>query len=65
MWEAIKFTKNNLSLNEFDFEGSMVPQIEQFFRKFGGHLIPCYTTVWCKPYLEPFWLGYELLRKKA
>jgi len=42
MWEAIKFTKEKLGLSEFDFEGSMVPQIEHYFRGFGGELIPYY-----------------------
>lgn len=64
IWEAIKFTKECLGLNEFDLEGSMVPQIEQFFRKFGGRLTPCYTVVWGKPYIEPLWFGYEILRKR-
>ena len=44
MWEAIKFTKEELGLNQFDFEGSMVPPIELFFRKFGGKLTPYYTV---------------------
>jgi len=32
MWEAIKFTKEELGLNQFDFEGSMIQPVEQFFR---------------------------------
>ncbi|MFC2001680.1 lipid II:glycine glycyltransferase FemX [Chloroflexota bacterium] len=52
MWEAIKFTKEELGLGGFDFEGSMVPQIEQFFRKFGGRLTPYYTVSWSRPYLK-------------
>lgn len=52
MWQAIKFTKEELGLTEFDFEGSMVPQIERFFRKFGGVLTPYYTVRWTKPYLK-------------
>ena len=50
MWKAIKFSKEELGLAEFDFEGSMVPQIEQFFRKFGGILTPYYSVVWEKPF---------------
>ena len=49
IWEAIKFTKEEWGLNEFDFEGSMVPQIEQFFRKFGGKLTPYYSIHWMRP----------------
>ncbi len=52
LWEAIKFTKEELGLREFDFEGSMVPQIEQFFRKFGGEQTPYYTVSWNRSYLE-------------
>lgn len=46
MWTAIKFAKEKLGLKEFDFEGSMVPPIEMFFRKFGGALTPYYTVSW-------------------
>ena len=42
IWEAIQFTKNDLKLNEFDFEGSSVETIESFFRSFGGNLRPVY-----------------------
>jgi hypothetical protein len=52
IWEAIKFTKAELGLKEFDFEGSMVPQIEQFFRKFGGRQVPYFTVSWVKPCLN-------------
>lgn len=41
MWEAIKYAKG-LGLKYFDFEGSMVPQIEKYFRGFGGQLTPFY-----------------------
>lgn len=40
VWEAIKYTKETLGLDEFDFEGSMVPGIESYFRKFGGSILP-------------------------
>jgi hypothetical protein len=36
MWETIKFTKEELGLNQFDFEGSMMQPVELFFRKVGG-----------------------------
>lgn len=41
MWESIKYAKS-MGLNSFDFEGSMVPQIERYFRGFGGRLTPYY-----------------------
>ena len=40
LWEAIKYTKEKLNLNEFDFEGSDVKSIESYFRKFGGNIKP-------------------------
>ncbi len=42
MWRAIQFAALNLKLPEFDFEGSMIPPIERFFRKFGATLTPFY-----------------------
>ena len=43
IWEAIKYAKD-ISLKCFDFEGSIVPQIEKYFRCFGGQLIPYYRV---------------------
>jgi hypothetical protein len=51
MWEAIQFAKKS-GLNEFDFEGSMLPQIERYFRGFGGKLTPYYTINKAKLPLE-------------
>ncbi len=48
LWHAIKFTTIDLRLSEFDFEGSMIPSIERFFRKFGGTLRPTYTISYQK-----------------
>ncbi|MEW6668912.1 MAG: GNAT family N-acetyltransferase [Thermodesulfobacteriota bacterium] len=42
-WEAIKHAKR-LGLKTFDFEGSMVPDIEHYFRGFGGRLVPYYRV---------------------
>lgn len=42
MWEAIKYTKEKLNLNEFDFEGSGIRSIEFYFRKFGGDIKPIF-----------------------
>ena len=41
IWETIKHAKHK-GLKYFDFEGSMVPQIEKFFRGFAGELTPYY-----------------------
>lgn len=43
MWNAIKFTADELKLTEFDFEGSKIPPVERFFRKFGARLTPFYA----------------------
>ena len=42
MWEAIKEAKNK-KIAIFDFEGSMLPQVEKYFRGFGGNMIPFYS----------------------
>ncbi|MFC2067623.1 GNAT family N-acetyltransferase [Chloroflexota bacterium] len=56
IWEGIKFSKG-IGLQQFDFHGSMIPQIEQFVRKFGGKQTPYFTIIWCKPYLKiPVWI---------
>ncbi|MBI5102983.1 MAG: GNAT family N-acetyltransferase [Nitrospirae bacterium] len=41
MWAAINYAKE-AGLRYFDFEGSMSPQIERYFRGFGGQLTPYY-----------------------
>jgi len=62
VWEAIKFTKKELGLNEFDFEGSMIPEVEQFFREFGGKLTPRYSVIWRKPHMKLLSFMYESAR---
>ncbi len=42
IWNAILHAKAK-GLNTFDFEGSMLPEVEKFFRGFGGDLIPYFT----------------------
>ncbi len=42
LWNCILHAKN-LGLNKFDFEGSMIPQVEKYFRGFGGDLVPYFT----------------------
>src|SRR5580704_2058518 len=49
LWRSIEYTGRELKLPEFDFEGSMIPGIEQFFRKFGATLMPTYTIRFQKP----------------
>lgn len=42
IWEAMKFVRLQIGLYEFDLEGSMIPGVENFFRKFGGRKVPFY-----------------------
>ncbi len=42
MWQSILFSKQ-LGLTTFDFEGSMIPEVEKYFREFGGTLVPYYV----------------------
>lgn len=42
LWNCILHAKK-MGLKKFDFEGSMIPQVEKYFRGFGGDLIPYYT----------------------
>ncbi len=44
IYEAIKYFKEK-GLETFDFEGSMLPGVEQFYRRFGGELTP-YYRIW-------------------
>lgn len=43
LYESIVFSKEKRAI-EFDFEGSVVPEIEEYFRSFGGELTPYYTV---------------------
>jgi len=40
VWEAIQFTKKELGLSVFDFQGSMLPSIERVRRQFGAKQSP-------------------------
>lgn len=42
LWNCILHAKK-LGLKKFDFEGSMIPQVEKYFRGFGADLIPYFT----------------------
>jgi hypothetical protein len=53
--EAIKHAKE-LGLAAFDFEGSMIPAIEKYFRGFGGRLTPYFTV-------NKAWLPLEMALK--
>jgi len=42
VWECMKHAKN-LGVEYFDFEGSMIPAVEKYFRGFGGDLVTYFT----------------------
>ena len=44
LYETIKYFKEK-KLLYYDFEGSMLPGVEQFYRRFGGELTP-YYKIW-------------------
>lgn len=49
VFESIRFAQQ-LEIPVFDFEGSMLPKVESYFRSFGGDLIP-YSTINKAPFL--------------
>lgn len=57
--EAIRHSQE-LGLRTFDFEGSVMPPIERFFRGFGGRLTPYFTVnkAW-----GPLEVGLKFLRR--
>lgn len=58
--EAIKHAKQ-LRIATFDFEGSMIPAIERYFRRFGGQLTPYFTVN--KAWL-PLEIGLKLFKRE-
>lgn len=62
LWESMRFAREEASLGEFDFEGSMVPPIESYFRKFGGILTPYYTLTWSARGIRPLVPLAEMVR---
>ncbi len=51
MWQSILKAKE-LNLAHFDFEGSMDPNIERYFREFGGELISYFSVQKISPLLK-------------
>lgn len=43
IWEAIKYTAEQLSLDYFDFEGSMIESVERVRRDFGAVQTPYFS----------------------
>lgn len=55
MWQSILHAKK-LNIKIFDFEGSMLPEVEKYFREFGGNITPYYT-------IQKAWLPIEIILK--
>ncbi len=55
MWQSILHSKES-GLDTFDFEGSMLPEVERFFRGFGADLVPYFTV-------NKAWLPLEFMLK--
>lgn len=57
LWSALLQAKER-KMKQFDFEGSMNPQIEHFFRGFGGQITPYYrikkASLWMEGLLRLF-----------
>lgn len=60
VWEAIKHAAN--VTQRFDFEGSMIEPIAEYFRKFGGNLKPYYSISRLSPRLKVLFSVREMLR---
>lgn len=61
VWEAIRHAAGVTAC--FDFEGSMLEPIEQFYRGFGGVLTPYHHVHRKTPWLETLTLGRAWLRR--
>lgn len=55
LWNAIQYARQ-LGLKTFDFEGSMLPEVETYFRGFGGQIIPYYRV-------NKTWMPLEFILK--
>ena len=45
IWKAIEYAKNQLGVSFFDFEGSMMPNVEAIRRQFGARQVP-FFSIW-------------------
>jgi GNAT acetyltransferase-like protein len=53
MWELIKESANHV--DRFDFEGSMLPAVERYFRNFGGRQETCFTVTRASRRIAAIW----------
>ncbi len=60
--KAMEFIKEK-EIEIFDFEGSMLPGVEQFYRRFGGDLVP-YYRIWNDNFFNYFKSRAKKIYKK-
>jgi GNAT acetyltransferase-like protein len=60
VWEAIQYTRNELGLNIFDFEGSTIKSIERVRRQFGAQQVPYFNI---SKYGSKLYQWMRILRK--
>lgn len=53
VWECIRYCREDVGAELFDFDGSDVPSVEIFFRGFGGRLTPRLSATWSRPLIRP------------
>jgi len=61
LFESIKYFHDKCDF--FDFEGSMLPGVEQFYRRFGGELTP-YMKIWNDNFFNYFKAKAKAMYKK-
>lgn len=63
MWELIRNAAGNV--DRFDFEGSMVPGVERYFRNFGGRQETYYLVTRTSARLRPVWAARQMRARRA
>jgi lipid II:glycine glycyltransferase (peptidoglycan interpeptide bridge formation enzyme) len=61
LYSAIRYAKE-LGIHYFDFEGSMIPEVEKYFRGFGGVLTPYYSI---NKAILPLEIALKLFRRSV
>jgi hypothetical protein len=63
MWELIKESAKHVPA--FDFEGSMLPGVERYFRNFGGRQETYFAVSRTSRRFAPVWAAYRRLRQSG
>ena len=65
LWECLKFASNELNINRFDFEGSMLESIEKVRRDFGAQPVPYFEIKkFSFPLISLFYDMKKIIRNK-